>query len=214
MIRTLTVIAFLLAAAPAYADWHLYLVPSSLQGTTLPAIRPNFDGIAVASYSAHRYGGQSVMLVAANVDDATDAGLAAKPDITKVPDNLDQQVGSGAALTITRNAFENRGIPGSWIVATTTYREALRVYRGASEILQRYRSISGIFGPVLGAGGVTLDTAFSSLPLSARNNLIATAKALNLDTSGFTGASTLRQILKGVGDQYAARPFRLGGIVI
>lgn len=205
--RTLIILAFLFLASPVQAAWHLYLMPYN--------IVPNFDGVVAPfgeiRWDVRRYGSQGWALVAADVNNATDTALAAKPNITKIPDNLDQQI--GGALGTVQSKMEAAKIPFGWVTSGMTYRTVLRVVCGMFTLLQRYREVSGNYGPVL-TGSVTLDTTFGSLPLQARNNLITTANSLKLNTSGFTGASTLRQILKGVGDQFADRPFRLGGITI
>ena len=177
-------------------------------GGALPIVNGQIRG----RLSIYRYGAQGILLVAADVDDATDKAITALSGVLRIPDNLDQQVGAGG-LTIVRNALETRNIPGNWVQAGTTYRALLRVALGAFTLLQRYRAISGNMGKVL-QGAVTLNTVFSTLSQQTRDYLLATASSLKLDITGLTGDLTLRQILKAVGDQFANQVFHIGGITI
>jgi hypothetical protein len=192
--------------------WHLYLTPIIGDGTPTDKRRPEFVSDLGVSWRMLHFGRQPVGLVAADVSGAQDTTLIGSSGVTKIPDALDGTIGAGALVTV-QNILENWNIPGTWLVAGTTYRELVRIVRGVFFIIQRYASVANNLNAIL-SGGVSLSTQFQDLPLGVRQNLQAAAVDLNIDTSGFTGASTLRQILKGVGDQYAATPFQLGGIEI
>jgi len=118
--------------------------------------------------------------------------------VTKIPDNLDNAI--GGALTTVQNALETRKIPANWVTNVMTYRFVVRKVLAVFRFMQRFVGVTQVMSAFL-SGTVTLDTTFADLSATNRQRLLDTAASLNLDTSGFTGASTLRQILKGVADQ-------------
>jgi hypothetical protein len=158
------------------------------------------------------YGFQPFMLVAADVDGATDTAATAQPDVTRIPDNLDQLIGAGA-LSAVQTALENRNIPAGWVTAALSYRTVVRTIWGFFAFIQRYSVVSGNTNPIL-AASINLDTQFNQLPSGAQTNLQNTATSLGLSSAGLTGTSTLRQILKNISDQWGQRAFTVGGITI
>jgi hypothetical protein len=189
--------------------WHLYLVPIVEVATKR---RPEFINTLGVSWRMVDFGFQDVGLVAADVSDPQDTTLQGEVGVTKIPDNLDSTVTAGA-LTTVQNALENRNIPGSWIIVGTTYRELVRIVIGIFSIIQRYAFIANSINKLM-TGAVSLNTQFQDLPLQVRQDLQTTALEMGLSISGFTGTSTLRQILKGVGDQLINRGYQMGGIAI
>jgi hypothetical protein len=194
--------------------WHLYLVP--VIGTGLIIGDPPVDDSRrpkyLTTYACADYGMQPVMLCASFVDDATDTSLQANADVTRIPDNLDQQLSAGA-VTAVQNALEARNLPALWVDTTMTYRQVLRTVGGFFAFMQRYAVIANTINPVL-TGSVTLSTQYNQLPQAARNNLQETATSLGLSTTGLSGTNTLRQILKNIADQWGQRPIILGEITI
>jgi hypothetical protein len=190
--------------------WHLYLCPIIGAGTFTDQRHPKYISDLGVQWSMIDYGFQPFCLVAANVSDAQDAALVLNSDVTKIPDNLDSNV----AVTATQNALESLQIPANWINASNTYRQVLRIVWGMFNFFQRYSVISGTVNPLIDGITISLSTQFSSLPLKVRQDLIATAQDLNLDTSSLSGNSTLRQILKALADSWGQRSFTLGGITI
>lgn len=192
--------------------WHLYLVPILGGGTSAEDFRrAKYISGSGVTFSMVSYGFQAIGLVAANVDAATDTALQSNSDVTKIPDNLDAQV-AGALATV-QAALENRNLPGNWVVSTTTYRTIIRLVIAVSGLLMRYAWLTESIEAVI-SGAVTLNTTFGSLPLAVRQKLQEAAVQLGIDTSGFTSASTLRQILQGVADQKAQVQTVLGAVVI
>lgn len=190
--------------------WHLYIMPISGSGTKADPRRPKYE--LPGEWCMSDYGFQPVALVAADVDDPTDAALAANADVTKIPDNLDQQLGPGA-VTAVQNALENRNLPAGWVAQALTYRQVLRTIYGFFAFLQRFSVISGNTNPVIG-GSVTLETQFNQLPASARQSLRDTASSFGLDISGLSVTSPIRSILKSFADQWGQRSFSIGGIQV
>lgn len=190
--------------------WHLYLLPVIGDGTRASPRKPKYLSPPWAPVD---FGAQPIFLVAADVSDAQDAAIVANADARKVPDDLDSVVGAGN-LAAVQNDLESRNIPGTWVAANTTWRTIARAVMIYCFLFQRYGAVAANYSNALISGTVTLDTTFGSLPLQVRQNLQTAAQQLGLDTSGFTGASTLRQILVGVGSQWIANPRRLGEVAI
>jgi len=193
--------------------WHLYLVPVIGDGTKADPRRPKYvAALSGVDWAAMDYGFQPVMLVAANVDDATDTTATNQADVQRLPDNLDQQIGA-AALSIVQNALETRNLPAGWVTNTMTYRELLRTLGGFFAFLQRYSVVANTTGLVIG-GTVNLNTQFNQLPQAVRTNLQDTATSLGLSSAGITGTSTIRVILKNIADQWGQKPIIVGAITI
>lgn len=211
---------FVVGRLEAQVSWHLYIVPIVGTGTAGDnrrakyAFTPDANGNLVLNFqhSAMDYGTQPIMLMAANVTNAVDATLSAEADVQKIPDNLDAQIG-GAALSIVQNALENRNLPSGWVTQSMTYRELLRTVGGFFAFMQRYNVVSGTNDLLMG-GSVNLNTQFNQLPQPVRQALQATALDLNLNTTGMSGTTTLRVILKNIADQWGQRVIVLGGITI
>lgn len=192
--------------------WHLYLIPMIGTGTRQDPRRPKYiDGLG-ASTGVLRYGFQPVALVALDVDDDTDATLAANVDVQKIPDDLDNTIGPNA-LSIIQNALEDRNIPSQWVTSNITYRMVLRTLYGFFSFLQRYSAIANTTALVFG-GAVTLNTQFNQLSGTARTNLRNTATDLGLTLTGIPNTSTLREVLKLLADQWGQREFVIGGVTI
>jgi len=207
------VLSLYAVAAPVFAAWHLYLVPVIGDGKIrIDPRMPKYLTALGVQWSLVDYGFQPVALVAANVDSGTDTALQANADVTRIPDNLDQLLGAGAVNAV-QTALENRNIPAGWVTQALSYRTVLRTIWGFFAFVQRYSFISGNTSPII-AAAVNLDTQFNQLPSGAQTNLQSTATSLGLSSAGLTGASTLRQILKNISDQWGQRSFTLGGIVI
>jgi hypothetical protein len=150
---------------------------------------------------------QACMVGLQDVPPATDTALVGNADVRRIPANLDQVVGSGAALTTARNALENFNIPGTWIQATNTWREVVRFAGACCQFARRYQGL--VIGGLWFTGGVTLDSTFASLPAAARQGIIDAAASFDFDTSGFTGSSTLRTIITSAANQFLAAGYPL-----
>lgn len=161
--------------------------------------------LAGVEWSLMDMGDEPICLVAADVG-AEHAAFAAETDVLALPANLDQPL--GAQLATVQNALEARNIPAGWVQSTHTYRQVVRVVAQAFQFLQRLQVVrpGRLFG-----GGVTLDTRFNQLPAAVRSALTAAATDLGYDTSGLTGTSTLRTILKTMADQWRQIELFIGG---
>ena len=212
--RLLLIALVILVLTPrlAQAVCHLYVMPIIGAGTRANPLRPDFLTVTPVEWSIVRWGPQPVGLVSADVTNPQDVQLSGRIDVIKIPDNLDSQLGANA-LTV-QTALENRHIPAGWVVGTLTYRQTLRTIINMFLFFQRWRGITKITTAQIGQSGVTLDTQFQDLGPVVRRGLLDTGASFSLDTSGLSGASTLRAIFKNVADQMADKPVVFGCSVV
>ncbi len=134
-------------------------------------------------------------IVWANTTPAQDATLGGHVDVIVVPP-LDNTI----ALTATQNALESLNIPAQWLTAGMTYRTVLRVVIGMAAF---YIKAVDQFGAALPLAG-NLDKTLSQLSAAVRTALANSSDALGLDRSSITGATTVREALRIIGQQFAS----------
>jgi hypothetical protein len=157
-------------------------------------------------WTSFDYGDEPWCLVGiTDIPPAVETNLLANADVSTLPSDLDQTLGTTTARNTVANRLEAVNMPGTWVVVGNTYREVVRFIGGVCQFAQRFQGISGIPANRWFTGGRTLDSTFSSLPVAARNSLTATAVSFGFSTAGITGASIMRDILKTAADQYVAQ---------
>lgn len=164
-------------------------------------------GLEGLDYSGSDFGLEPTMLVVANVSPAQHTILIAQLDVTALPVDTTQAIGAGALATVKAN-LEALKLPAAWVTTANTYQQVLHVVLAIFQFAGRFAALTGL-DPF--AGGFTLDSTVSQLPLAARNGLTATAVDMGLSTAGVTGATTLRAMLKSVADQLPA--YQFGGLI-
>lgn len=217
------ILALLIVLAPDFVsaqeatEVRFYFVPKIGTGVRPDSFRPKYVTPATMTapipaplisvdWQGMDYGSEEMFFIAVDVTTEQHTTLSAQTDVLSVPAPLDTQV-SGPALPVVQAQLEAMNIPASWVTTDNTYREVLRAAGKMVLIMQRYQ---GLFGDVrLFESGITLGTRWNQLSATQRQRLQDVAASLNIDTSGLTGAMTLRQILRAVGDQLPA--FSFGG---
>lgn len=169
--------------------------------------RPKYDDTDLLgiTWSMMDFGNEPFCIVAADVTPSQHTTLAAHADVLSPPADLDQQI--GLQLTTVQNALETANMPANWVQSTHTYRTVVRAAAAFCQFMQR---LQAFYTGKIFTGGVTLSTTFGSLPAGVRTVLIATANDLNFNTSSLSGSSTLRQIIKAMGDQWPSLEITLG----
>jgi len=190
---------------------NLYVMPIGGSGVRTDPRGPKYlSTLTGFQWGMYDYGNEPACLVGVHdIDVATDTSLRGNPDCYGLPVNLDQAVG-GATSTV-QTALESVNMPGTWVASTNTWRQVVRFVGAVCQFAQRYQ---GMANAQWFTGGVTLATTYGSLPVAARNNIAAAAQSFGFDTSGITGASTLRQIITSAGSQYLSMglPLFLAGV--
>jgi hypothetical protein len=132
-----------------------------------------------AGYHIIPYGAENVCILAADVDAATHATIAADAQVSALPANLANNLSAGA-VTQAQAFLDGLNVPSQWVSTALTYTLLIR-------ILGRIFEVGNLFEGSIGSlfkGGVTLGTQFNALPLATRNTLIQIATAHGWDTSG------------------------------
>jgi hypothetical protein len=189
---------------------RLYLaraVPAVRAGLELPnsqtaehvTTTPGVESVAMMPF-----GNEGHYLIAVEAAADVHTTLAALPNVLALPENLDQNL---TGVTALRTALEARNIPAHWISTSFTYRQALRIMVGIFQFAQVYHAETG---RRLFQDAITLTTRMNQIPAAERTRLSDVAAKTGLDTSGVTGTTTIRQLLKLLGDQWVTRPIYLG----
>lgn len=191
-----------------------YILPIELYGGSMRAPkyminRLNPTGIN-AKWSMMDYGLMNVCIMLADVTTEQHDALVANSDVRGIVQhaNVDNTVPAGA-VTAVRNGLESLDIPGQWVDTSDTWRVVLRTTAALFQFAQR---LHGRFGVKIIPDGYSLNTTWSELPQQAKDFLLDVAAELNIDTSGATGATTLRTIYKAFADAWGATPIFIGGI--
>lgn len=191
---------------------RFYLVPAE----TIPVgqihaggLRPAYvnDLVPRPIYRCMDYGMEPVFLLAADVTPAQHATLAAQSPITVVPNALAGNVGDDLAAV--EAAIESWNIPAHWVTAGMTYRMVLK---GVATIFQFAQRLHGMFGVRAFPPGITLSTTVGQLTQAQRDKLAAVSDSFGWDRSGVTGATTMRQLLRGAAQQWNAGVFFAGEV--
>jgi hypothetical protein len=185
----------------------IYLMPLTGAGTIDdPARAAYWDAASPSKRVVMRVGREPFCIMAVeDIAPAVDSTIVADSTCTKIP-ALTNTVRAGALATV-QSKIEGIGIPAGWVTAGMTYQTVLQT---VLRITQLYQRLMGLGAARLLGSGVTLDTTFNALPSEVRSKLLAMAQSFNFDTSSLSGASTIRQILKALADQWTTPVNLLG----
>lgn len=195
---------------------ELYLIPVVHPGgNNAPKYLPTrFDpsnvepGLENVKWAWTTYLGEDAGLLIADVTPAQDSQLAGYSDVLKVPP-LDNTINNNNQRDAVRDALEGSFIPGTWVNVGMTYREVIRKVLHIFEY--HARSVAINQGPLFRGDTVNLDLTVSQIPQQKRDALQQTAEEFELDYSWVTGTTTLRELLKGIADEFADEPYRVAG---
>jgi len=198
--------------------WRLYLMPLELvanwQNQGEPARVPKYwSTLNGGRWELVDAGSEPVCLVASDTSATEHTTLQGLADVQVIPAaSLDTQIGSLSAGVQTR--LEAMRIPVDALPASMTNRELARFVVRMWQLLQRLHALKGDSTSIF-AGGLTLDSTLSQIPVGARAWLAQVATDLRIDLSDrVSGATTLRQLFTAVAARMADRPLRLGQLVI
>lgn len=180
----------------------VYLVPKIGTGTMSDPWRPKYIGnMAGVRWAGMDLGIEPTFLVVATLTAAQEL-IVAQPDAVVVPP-LDTAVGGNPTLNQTRNNLEQRNVPGSWIVATTLWRQVVGEVSRNCLILQR---LEGNHRVRLFEPGVSLDSQPSAVLFDL---LVNVGQSFSLTTSALAATITVRDNLRILTAQLP--PLFLGG---
>jgi hypothetical protein len=125
---------------------------------------------------------------------AQETSVGANVDAIVVP-TLDGNV----AVNATKTALEGLGVPAQWVVAGMTYRQVLRIVVGMAAFAQRCNGL----GLRLAIAG-NLDKTMGQIPVPTRTMLATAADDLGLDRSQVLVTTTVREVLRMMGQQFVS----------
>ena len=199
--------------------FRLYLVPIVGTGTKDDPRRPKYFAGApvVGDWSGMDYGFEPVMVVGADLSPSEDNYVVGQGDVTALPFDLAPTLTSGQ-VTAVHNVLETLNLPAGWVTTSLSWLAIVRTVLGMFSFLQRfgqlYAAQNGVPPPSIFAGGVTLNTTFGSLPLAVRTALLATADSFGIPTTGLTGSTTIRVILKNMADMFQNQQYNFNGTLL
>ena len=180
-----------IARGPKYFQWRL---------------DPDPPGLAV-KWGMMDYGLIDAALLVAEVTQEQHDTLLLNSDVTSPPENIDQNITSGAIPGV-QAALETLRIPADWVTTAYTYRQILRMIAGLFQFAQRHHALHN---EQLIDSQAQLDLRWNQIPIARRNRILATADSLNYDYSAVQPTWLIRRILKHLADQWGVTVFHIGG---
>ena len=162
-----------------------------------------------ATWAWERYVWENHGLVAADTSASQDTYLRGLVDVISVP-ALDNTIANTATRNKIRNILEAGNIPGTWVNTGMTYRSVVRIVLGIFKFHGRAVSLLG----KMFDGTISLDMTISQIPADKLDKMQQAADAFGLDTSWMVGTTTIRALLKSIGDQFSNTQFEIGGFLI
>ena len=130
------------------------------------------------------------------------------------PATIDNALTQGQVNAV-KSFLEANGIPGHWLAAGETRRQALRGIAGMFLFAQR---LEGRFGTGLLAKaaqrGINLDSTWAEFPQALKDELLDVRDSFGWTNLSVTNTSTMREILKVCGDQFQGTPMFIAGVQI
>jgi len=188
-------------------EGSFYNVPKYFRHRMNPDSLPELAGV---NYAWETWLNEDVAIIVADVDDTQHTLVNGQADVVTIPP-LDNTIPTVAVRNRVRTVLENNNIPGTWVIVGMAYRSIVRIVLG---MFQFHNRVVRLIGRRLFDGTLNLTLTIADLSIPMQDALAQAAADLFLDYSAVTGATTLRQLLKGMGDQFANREFEIGGFII
>lgn len=192
---------------------RLYLIPiTHLTNYNVPSYLSHRFNLALSGlegipWAWVTYLLEDIGLIIADTDATQHALLSAQTGVLAVP-ALDNTIPNTTVRNQVRNALEVVNIPGLWVTTGMSYRAIVRIVLG---IFHYHNRLTVLVQRRIFDGSINLDMAVNQIPAGVRVRWQQAAEDLNLDYSAVTGTTTIRQLLKGMGDQFANQEHRISG---
>lgn len=132
-------------------------------------------------------------LTTADFDNTQHALVAADPDITDVPFSALDNTWNDFTVqqrTAIGNRLETFHVPMDWISGSTSVADLIRMAARVALIGQMLKADA--------LDNISLDSTFGSLSAARRNRILAWAADNNVDTTGLSGSTTIRAMLRAL----------------
>ena len=165
------------------------------------------DNVAVTDWVGKSYGLFPWGLVAVDADAAGHAALSAQASAHLVPTSGNVTLANRDTV---RSFLESVSLPGNWVTATTTWQEVYRTVGGFMQFAGRVDELAGVAEgstPSLGERlQFNLGVQWQNIPTALQNIVVQVAQEFGYDTSPIQPTTTVRQILKALGDGWGSQP--------
>jgi hypothetical protein len=196
---------------------ELFLVPMEGSGTRIDPVRGKYVRDAqVTAAGCLRYSRADHAIVMIDATQSYLDSVAAQPDTTRLATeiNLESVLTAGQANNV-KTVFENLFIPDLFANAGDTRRKVIRGVIGMFLFSQRMEGRLGSgWKEKAQSRGVTLDSTWTSFPQVLKDEFVGVRDSFGWSNLPVTGASTLREILKAISDQFTQTEFFIGGLKI
>jgi hypothetical protein len=156
-------------------------------------------------WSMKDYGNVNECVIAADLTAADDTALRSNGDVYGFPENMDANMPASERNKLSA-VLDAAFVPRHWITSSTTYRQALRAITSMFLYMQRLTYLGG--NPF--EWGISLNTRWSELSAQQKDWITQAAWDLGYTIDFIVANSTIRQILKGMADQWGARVILFG----
>lgn len=194
---------------------RLFLVPMEGAGTRTDPRRGKYThDAALANWSTLRYGDDDSAIIFLDGTNTYLNFVASQPDATEIArvSNIDNTLNASQADAV-KAVYEAADIPGEFINAGETRREAIRKLVGMFLFSQRMEGLLGeSWRKKYKAAGMTLNSTWADFPQPLKDALIAVRDDFGWTNAelGVTNASTMREILLAIAAQFATTPIHFG----
>lgn len=160
-----------------------------------------------------RYGAEPAGLVAMDVTNAQHNAIKGFNDVQPIPTTFDTNL-TTSAISAAETVFDFLFIPTGWLNTSRTYRDVVRYLAGMFSFNARFYSATD--SNFVERASRNMEKTWAALPQDVRDDIVATMASMipPLSSDGLNGASTVRDILKTMGQQFLSRELHLGGMVI
>lgn len=196
---------------------EIFMVPMIGTGTRADPFRPKYSNDpAVSSSGAIRSSKADECIAMFNATQLYLDSVAAQTDTLRVATgaNIDSTL-TLAQANAAKTFLENRNIPGEFANQGDTRRQVIRGVVGMFLFCQRMEGKFGVgFKKRAIDAGITFSTQFVDFPQAVKDEFLAVRDDHGWDNMGLTNASTLRQILIRVAQQFEKTPIVIAGYTI
>lgn len=194
----------------------LFLVPMVQFGANPNAKHAKYDSgdPSIVRSGSIRFGASDDALLMVDAGQAYLDAIAADVDcrLLATPATIDDPL-TAPQVSAIQTFFEGRGIPMDWLAAGETRREALRGIAGMFLFSQRMEGSYGVsWKQKLAQQSVTLATQWQNLPAQFQQDLLDTAATLGWSVQTPQPTTTLRAILRAMGNRFQGTTIVIGGM--
>ena len=151
------------------------------------------------------YGVINECVIAADITLTDHNNLVASGDVYDFPESMDVNMPT-AERNLLIGVLDAAYVPSHWINSSTSYRVALRTITGMFLYMQALSALGG--NPF--AWGIDLNTKWSQLSAQQKDWITQAAWNMGYTTDFITTNTTVRQIIKGMADQWGSKVIHFG----